>query len=55
MSYVLKIYDTDLIKFHTLENLADPVLHITWINEDKKQLLPMGMEVSDKGLASWIK
>lgn len=55
MEYVLKLFDTELIKFKIIENLSDPVLQITWINEKNKGLLPLGMDVSDKGLASWLK
>ena len=55
MEYILKLFDTNLLKFKIIENLSNPVLQITWINEKKKQLLPIGMEVSDKGLASWLK
>ncbi len=51
MEYTLKLFDVDLIKFQIIENLSDPVLKITWINERKKQLLPTGMELNDKGLA----
>ncbi len=55
MEYVLKLFDTELIKFKIIENLSDPVLQITWINEKNKDFLPLGMDVSDKGLASWLK
>ena len=55
MEYVLKLFDTELIKFKIIENLSDPVLQITWVNEKTKDLLPLGMDVSDKGLASWLK
>lgn len=55
MEYVLKLFDTELIKFKIIENLSDPVLHISWVNEKNKDLLPLGMDVSDKGLASWLK
>ena len=55
MVYILKLFDTDLIKFIIIENISDPVLQITWINEKKKHLLPLGMELSDKGLAFWLK
>ena len=55
MEYILKLFDVDLIKFKIIENLSDPVLQITWINEKKKHLLPLGMELSDKGIASWLK
>lgn len=55
MEYVLKLFDTDLIHFKILENLAEPVLEITRIDEKHRHLFPVGMEVSDKGLASWLK
>ncbi len=55
MEYILQLFDIELIKFNIIENLADPVLKITWINEGKKHLLPLGMELSDKGIASWMK
>ena len=55
MEYILKLFDVELMKFKIIENLADPVLQITWINEKKKHLLPLGMELSDKGIASWLK
>lgn len=55
MEYVLKLFDTDLIHFKILENLAEPVLEITQIDEKYRQLFPVGMEVSDRGLASWLK
>jgi len=55
MEYVLKLFDTKLVKFMIIENLSDPVLQITWINEENKKLLPLGMDTSNKGLASWLK
>ena len=55
MEYVLKLFDTDLIKFEVIENLSDPVLRITWTNEKNKHLFPIGMDMSDKGLATWLK
>ena len=55
MEYILKLFDVELMKFRIIENLSDPVLQITWVNEKKKNLFPLGMELSDKGLASWMK
>ncbi len=42
MGYFLKLYDRPLLKFEVLENLADPVLRIDWIDEQCKNLLPIG-------------
>lgn len=55
MGYILKLFDNDLIRFEVLENLADPVVRISWINEENKALLPLGMEPDEDGLAKWIK
>ena len=55
MEYVLKLFNTNLIKFKIIENLSDPVLQIVWIDENKRDLLPLGMDISDKGLSSWVK
>lgn len=55
MSYILKVFDTSLVRFEVLENLSDPVVEIEWINDEKRQLLPLGMEASDEGVAAWLK
>ena len=55
MLYTLKLFETSLLTFEVVENLADPVLKVVWICEDKKQLLPLDMELNDNGLARWIK
>lgn len=53
--YSLKLYDTDLIKFNIIENLADPVVDIQWIDKKRIRLLPYGMDASNEGLSKWIK
>lgn len=55
MNYVLKLFDTELLKFELVENIADPVVKILWIDDEKRRLLPLGMEISNRGLASWLK
>ena len=55
MLYTLKLFDTSLFKFEVVENLADPVLKITWISENNKHLLPLDMDLSEAGLVRWIK
>lgn len=54
MSYQLRLYDTNLIDFDVIENLSKPILKINWINDKKRELMPLGMEVSADGLSSWI-
>ena len=53
--FILKLFDEDLSKFEVIENLADPVVKILWINEKQMNMLPIGMKVSDEGLAKWLK
>ena len=55
MIYSLKWFDTQLLQFEVLENLADPVVRIVQLDESKKHLLPLDMEQSEKGLARWLK
>lgn len=55
MIYTLKLFDTALLDFEVIENLADPVVHIHWLCESKKHLLPLDMEPNENGLAYWLK
>ncbi len=55
MEYILKLFDTSLLGFEVIENLADPVVRITWINEAYRELLPLDMEPDEDGLARWLK
>ena len=53
--YTLKLFDTDLLRFKVVENLADPVVQIDWVNEEKRHLLPLDMEQDEKGLQTWLR
>ena len=54
MNYLLKLFDLPLLKFSVVEDLATPVLEILWINEEKRNLLPLDMEPTSDGLANWM-
>lgn len=54
MNYLLKLFDLPLLKFSVVEDLATPVLEILWINEEKRNLLPLDMEPTSDGLAKWV-
>lgn len=54
MSYELRLFDDVLLCFDVIENIADPVLHITWVNAEKKDFLPLDLQLSDEGLSHWI-
>ncbi len=55
MDYILKHFDTDLLKFSADENSSEPNYRIIWINKDKEYLLPLDFKVTPEGLGSWIK
>ena len=54
MSYILKQFDTPLLRFSVIENTASPELRIEWVNEEKKTLLPLDLTLSPDGLSKWI-
>lgn len=51
--YCLKLYDEDLLRFSMKSELGLQV-HILWVNEERKHLLPIGLELTDDGLAKWL-
>lgn len=54
--FVLKHYDTPLCRFELIDDpLEGQKARIDWINETKKQLIPIGMQCSDEGLMTWLK
>lgn len=55
MGYVLKQFDIPLLRFSVIENTAAPTLHIEWVNEAKKALLPLDLAPSPESLSRWIK
>lgn len=55
MNYELKHYDLSLVRFSADENNNTPDVKILWVNEEKKNLLPLDLKLSDEGLAIWLK
>ena len=55
MSYILKQYDTDLLRFDMQKDIDGVSAHILSVNDEQKNLLPLDLELSDKGLAKWLK
>lgn len=53
--YILKLFDRELIRFSAKDTGDIPEISITHIDQDALSLMPLGMEVSDKGLARWLK
>ena len=53
--YILKLFDRDLVHFSAWNAGRTPQVHIKDADTDALSLMPMGMEVTDRGLASWLK
>ena len=55
MIYILKHFDTPLIRFHASEDTNDPEITILWINEANRGLLPMDMgEPTQEHISKWL-
>lgn len=55
MIYCLKHYDTTVMKFSANAQSSDPEYKILWVNEEKKNLLPLTLERSEEGLEKWLR
>lgn len=54
MSYVLKQYDTSLIEFDITRTVDDIKVEIIWVNDEKKYLIPLDMQVDENGIKKWL-
>lgn len=55
MNYELKHFDLSLVRFSTTEDTNIPEIKILWLNEEKKYLFPLDLELTAEGLAKWLK
>lgn len=55
MVYVLKHFDTELLKFSAQPDCVDPAYQILWMNEEKRYLFPRTLDVTEEGLDRWIR
>ena len=55
MNYELKHFDTTLVRFSATEDTNTPEIKILWINEAKKDLFPLNLELTDIGISKWLK
>ncbi len=56
MIFHLKQYDTKLLTFeYENRGIAGQFYTILEVNEEKKHLLPKNLELSEKGILSWLK
>ena len=55
MNYILKHFDTPLIRFHASEDTSDPEITILWINEANRGLLPLDMgDPTEDHISKWL-
>lgn len=55
MLYELRHFDTPLLRFEAIDSTYAAELNITWINEEKRHLLPLDMEPDGDSLFQWMK
>lgn len=55
MSYILKHFDTNLLYFDMQKDIDGVSAQILSVNEKQKNLLPLDLELSNSGLAKWLK
>ena len=55
MNYILKHFDTPLIRFHASEDTSDPEITINWINEANHDLLPIDLgDPTEEHISKWL-
>ena len=51
MAYILKQFDTPLVKFTVTENTSAPEISILWVDETRRDLLPLDLELTSEATA----
>ena len=52
--YSLKLYDTELLRFKLSRNVG-LTAQIISVNEEKKHLLPLDLELTEEGIKAWLR
>ena len=55
MLYLLKHFDTPLVKFSATEDTSSPEINILWVNENKRSLLPLDLDLTPSGMSNWLR
>ncbi len=55
MAYILKQYDIALMKFDICNDFDGMTTKILWVDENKKNLLPLDLQENNESLSKWIK
>ena len=53
--FTLKHFDTPLLTFSANPQSSDPAYRIVELFHENRQMLPLGMETTDAGLAQWLR
>ena len=55
MIYELRHFDDVLIRFSATEDTSIPEIEILWVNDEKRELMPLDLSLDEEGIASWLK
>lgn len=55
MHFFIKHKDLNILKFKLVQNYADPEILIEWVNEEFREFLPLDLELTNEGVAKWLK
>ena len=55
MTYELRHFDTPLMRFTATEDTSTPEIEILWVNEEKKALLPLDMNIDGDSVSRWLR
>jgi hypothetical protein len=55
LNYELRHFDTPLLRFSATEDSNSPDIKILWTNNEKRDLLPLNLELSTDGITKWLK
>ena len=55
MAYELRHFDMPLLRFEAIDSTYAAELNITWINEEKRHLFPLDLELDGDSLFKWLK
>lgn len=55
MNYELRHCDLSLVRFSATEDANTPEIKLLWVNEEKKYLLPLDLELTESGISVWLR
>ena len=55
MCYEIRHFDTPLVRFSATEDSSSPEIQILWVNDQKKALLPLDLQLTNDGIGRWLK